>query len=758
MPEQITVQDLIRREAQARGVPPELALAVAEQESGFDPTQINPTIVEGESSGAVGTFQFLPSVAKARGFDPHDPVENIRGGVGYLRELLDRHNGDLNKVLSEYGGVKTNTTYVPGVLGRVKKFTVAPVAQVGAPPPAPPPPRAAAPSPAPTPSLTAQLVQGFNPARREGRRNIAGAIGGLAGGILAAPTAALSGPVGPALGATLGAMAAGGLVEGGEALIDRLVGTAPPGQSIVAQTGKAMTEQGLYEAGGRAIVWPLRATWRRLITPRIGQHVRETLRGALERASDAIRTIHLQTTARTAGIKAGTEAAVGGLERQLAQVPGGPPAPTVGRLVNKVVQGPAKSALDQAGELVERSAETGPPVDLTPVKQKLTEVVAQFRPPGPAQPSVIGARSRALMSPEMLQQLAAVEEAHPVRGLLGQLQEIPDQIPFAEAHRIKRLLDETVNWASPARKLVQQATKGVRQSLREAMSGHTPYEEATKAYADLIPLYRKGLAPKLRTQIAENPEILVNAIKAHKPTEVQFIKDLLLTQAPKGGGEAEGKAAWDALRSEWTYQRVIKGSVEKLGDRLAKVQGPFAQVFYDDQAGQQVLGNLQSIAHAYEQAITRSKASLEGAKRAGAAAVGAQQEGMRQIRQTAAAFRASSLGRPYTIENTITDAARATLLAPQSAWQNVSMIRLFIHGPKVPELIQWAAFSSQGTQRLVRLLASPQPGEAFADLLRTPGFLEVLVDDEEMPTSATIGQPPPAPARPLTGVGSAPPR
>jgi soluble lytic murein transglycosylase-like protein len=129
-----TVQDLIRQAATKHGVPAELALAVAEQESGFNPTLINPKKVKtpaGEEQ-AIGTFQFLPSTAKGIGIDPYDPRQNIDGGARYLRELMDRHEGNLDLVLREYGGVKTNTTYVPSVLARLKKFkgtATAPVTQ-----------------------------------------------------------------------------------------------------------------------------------------------------------------------------------------------------------------------------------------------------------------------------------------------------------------------------------------------------------------------------------------------------------------------------------------------------------------------------------------------------------------------------------------------------------------------------------------------------------------------------------------------------
>ena len=36
--------------------------------------------------------------------DPFNPAENIRGGVTYLRQLLDRYNDDEQLALAAYGG------------------------------------------------------------------------------------------------------------------------------------------------------------------------------------------------------------------------------------------------------------------------------------------------------------------------------------------------------------------------------------------------------------------------------------------------------------------------------------------------------------------------------------------------------------------------------------------------------------------------------------------------------------------------------
>ena len=96
-----TVQDLIRKTATKYGVPPEFALAIAEQESGFNPTVIGPEITEGPAKGqkAIGTFQIIPSTGKMLGVDPNDPRQNIDGGVKYIRQLFDQHNGDLDAIL-----------------------------------------------------------------------------------------------------------------------------------------------------------------------------------------------------------------------------------------------------------------------------------------------------------------------------------------------------------------------------------------------------------------------------------------------------------------------------------------------------------------------------------------------------------------------------------------------------------------------------------------------------------------------------------
>jgi soluble lytic murein transglycosylase-like protein len=71
--------------AQAAGIEPAIAIAVAQRESGLKHFRSDGNVVTG-TSGEIGIFQVKP--ATAPGVDLTDPHQNIKAGVGYLREML----------------------------------------------------------------------------------------------------------------------------------------------------------------------------------------------------------------------------------------------------------------------------------------------------------------------------------------------------------------------------------------------------------------------------------------------------------------------------------------------------------------------------------------------------------------------------------------------------------------------------------------------------------------------------------------------
>lgn len=81
--------------AQQFGVDPNLALAVAEQESGINQSARG-------AAGEIGIFQLLPSTAAGLGVDPTNQAQNIQGGVMYLAQLLGQFGGDVEKALAAY--------------------------------------------------------------------------------------------------------------------------------------------------------------------------------------------------------------------------------------------------------------------------------------------------------------------------------------------------------------------------------------------------------------------------------------------------------------------------------------------------------------------------------------------------------------------------------------------------------------------------------------------------------------------------------
>jgi len=100
-PAKADIRSAIAEAARRQGVDPALALAVAMQESGFNPAAVN------KASGATGLFQLMPGTARGLGVDPNNPSQNIQGGIQLLHDLLQKYHGDVGAALKEYGGFVT---------------------------------------------------------------------------------------------------------------------------------------------------------------------------------------------------------------------------------------------------------------------------------------------------------------------------------------------------------------------------------------------------------------------------------------------------------------------------------------------------------------------------------------------------------------------------------------------------------------------------------------------------------------------------
>ncbi len=91
----MTIQDMIRQTAARYRLDPNLALAVARAESGYNQNAVSPV-------GAIGVFQLMPKTAEWLGVDPYNLKENIDGGVRYLSQLIKSYGGDLSQTLAAY--------------------------------------------------------------------------------------------------------------------------------------------------------------------------------------------------------------------------------------------------------------------------------------------------------------------------------------------------------------------------------------------------------------------------------------------------------------------------------------------------------------------------------------------------------------------------------------------------------------------------------------------------------------------------------
>ncbi len=91
-----TLNEVVSAASDKHNIDADLINSVIHAESGFNPKARS-------VKGAQGLMQLMPETATQLGVtDAYNPTANVNGGTQYLRELLEKYNGDLIKALAAY--------------------------------------------------------------------------------------------------------------------------------------------------------------------------------------------------------------------------------------------------------------------------------------------------------------------------------------------------------------------------------------------------------------------------------------------------------------------------------------------------------------------------------------------------------------------------------------------------------------------------------------------------------------------------------
>lgn len=122
--------DYVTQYCKAQNLSPALVHAIIKAESDGRRTAVS-------SKGAKGVMQLMPFTSRQMNVnDPFDPIENVEGGIKYLKELLATFDGNVTHAVAaynagpaavkKYGGVppyRETRLYVQRVLGLYQKYS-----------------------------------------------------------------------------------------------------------------------------------------------------------------------------------------------------------------------------------------------------------------------------------------------------------------------------------------------------------------------------------------------------------------------------------------------------------------------------------------------------------------------------------------------------------------------------------------------------------------------------------------------------------
>lgn len=122
-----SIQSLITSVANQFGVPPSIALAVAQKESGFNQGAVG-------TAGEIGVMQLMPATAAGLNVNPSDLNQNVIGGVSLLASLYNQF-GNWSDALAAYNAGPTHLAagqgYASSILGSISNSSADPMASAG---------------------------------------------------------------------------------------------------------------------------------------------------------------------------------------------------------------------------------------------------------------------------------------------------------------------------------------------------------------------------------------------------------------------------------------------------------------------------------------------------------------------------------------------------------------------------------------------------------------------------------------------------
>lgn len=104
-----SLDDIFQRAAEKYNVPVSLIKAIGKAESDFNPNAVS-------GAGAQGVMQLMPATAKSLGVtNSFDAEQNIMGGTKYIKQMLDRYNGNVKLALAAYNAGSGNVEKYGGI-------------------------------------------------------------------------------------------------------------------------------------------------------------------------------------------------------------------------------------------------------------------------------------------------------------------------------------------------------------------------------------------------------------------------------------------------------------------------------------------------------------------------------------------------------------------------------------------------------------------------------------------------------------------